>query len=158
MILSGHLLPKDTLECRQSGKTLLENSSMFAVVTETGDVKNLDGSYLFVYAGDFIRAGAAARGFYRRYVEHEKASTLESEANRGSKFYRHFPHKDFLHNDPKKIRWGRVFQGLSQMVGIGFEGNNKQKIVDLFEWEDFETNALASLSGAGVNYDSLVDK
>ena len=130
---------------------------MFAVVSETGDVTNLDGSYLFLHGSSFIRAGAASRGFYNRYVQHKKASELGSEADRSSEFYLRFPHEEFLQNDPHGYRWGH-FQHLTQMVGIGFQSTKKQKIVDLFEWEEFETNALASLSGAGDNGDSLVAK
>ena len=44
------------------------------------------------------------------------------------------------------------------MVGIGFQSTKKQKIVDLFEWEEFETKHLANLKSVGDNGDSLVAK
>jgi hypothetical protein len=70
-----------------------------------------------------------------RWRGHEKASKLESALDRKSRFYTRYPHKDFLHIDLSRLRKG-LFQDLQQFVGIGFKRDNKENIVNVFDWDD----------------------
>jgi hypothetical protein len=133
MILSKHVVPslERLRKNYQFGECILEDSSFFSLVT--GDLADLDGSY-----GEadgerrflMMRFGAAEVGMSNRWRGHEKVSKLETAQDRKSRFYTRYPHKDFLHNDPSRLRKG-LLQDLQQFVGIGFKRDNKENIVNI---------------------------
>jgi hypothetical protein len=104
-----------------------------------------------------IRFGAAEVGMSSRWRGHEKASKLETAQDRKSRFYTRYPHKDFLHNDPSRLRKG-LFQDLQQFVGIGFKRDNKENIVNLFDWDNGEVKEFEKLRAASESRNTLVDK
>jgi hypothetical protein len=117
MILSKHVPSLERLKNYQFGECILEDSSFFSLVR--GDLADLDGSYGVVDGGRrflMMRFGAAEVGMSNRWRGHEKASKLETAQDRKSRFYTRYPHKDFLHNDPSRLRKA-CFRTCSNLLG-----------------------------------------
>jgi hypothetical protein len=159
MILSKHVRSLEGLKNYRFGECILEDISFFSLVT--GDLADLDGSYGVADGGRqfrMIRFGAAEVGMSNRWRGHEKASKLETAQDRKSRFYTRYPHKDFVvRNDPSHLRIG-LFQNLQQFVGIGFKRDNKENIVNLFDWDKGEVQELGKLTAASESRNTLVDK
>jgi hypothetical protein len=158
MILSKHVPNLKRLKNYQFGECLLEGSSFFSL--GSGDLADLDGSYGVADGGRqfrMIRFGAAEVGMSNRWRGHEKASKLDTAQDRKSRFYRLYPHQNFLTNDPSCLRKGE-FQDLKQFVGIGFKRYNKENIVNLFDWDNDEVKELEKLTAAFESRNTLVDK
>jgi hypothetical protein len=159
MILSKHVRSLEGLKNYRFGECILEDISFFSLVT--GDLADLDGSYGVADGGRqflMIRFGAAEVGMSNRWRGHEKASKLETAQDRKSRFYTRYPHKDFVvRNDPSHLRIG-LFQNLQQFVGIGFKRDNKENIVNLFDWDKGEVQELEKLTAASESRNTLVDK
>jgi hypothetical protein len=104
-----------------------------------------------------MRFGASEVDMSNRWRGHEKASKLETAQGRKSRFYTRYPHKDFLLNDPSRLR-ECLFQDLQQFVGIGFKRDNKEHIGNLFDWDNGEVKELEKLTAASESRNTLVDK
>jgi hypothetical protein len=84
---------------------------------------------------------------------------LETAPDRKSRFYISYPHIDFLHNDPSRLGKG-LFQDLQQFVGIGLkrETDNKENIMNLFDWDNGDVKELEKLTAASQSRNTLVEK
>jgi hypothetical protein len=68
-----------------------------------------------------------------------------------------YPHKDFLQNDPSRLRKG-LFQDLQQFVAIGFKRDIKENIVIFFDWDNGEVKELKKLTVASESRNTLADR
>jgi hypothetical protein len=63
-----------------------------------------------------------------------------------------------LQNDPSHLRKGHFQDLKKQFVGIGFKRDNKENIVNLFDWDKREVKELEKLKAANESKKTLVDK
>ena len=98
------------------------------------------GSYLHIFSPEggvlqqWRRVGSAAVGLKKRGNEHIKNSLQKSDQNRDSIFYRTFPHKECERR--KAAEFEGYFQDLEQRVGISYNKDNLQNVIDLFYWSE----------------------
>jgi hypothetical protein len=156
MILSNHVPDEESLSFLQADDCYLADDTNFAMVT--GEMANLDGSYLFwdEKRKKFTRAGMASATFGERGKGHEAASRQKNDDDFDSFFYSCYPHKDSIYPSTKRQRG--FFHNLHHIVGIGFRRNKMRQVVDLFQWTPGALKAIGQLKGKGDNGTSLLAK
>ena len=145
MSFRPHLATGAALETRQADEGFLLLPAKFQKVE--GEYKKMDGSYLVwdIKRNIIIRVGKAEATLLLRWGGHRNGARLGTSASKKSTFYSSYPLD--VESPVKK----GSFQDLVQSVGIGFVKDDKQQLVDLFEWTPAEEMELRRLSKKGGN-------
>ena len=132
----------DELELRSPSESLLASPNLFQHAV--GDLSNLDGCYAVEDSrrNEIIRGGMTERGFQWRWKQHMTDAKLGNPKTKGSVFYNRYPDESIAHQVP--LRKG-TFQGLKQLVAVGFDRSKASEVVACFEWHESELNALKKL-------------
>ena len=125
-------------------------------MVQTSLRSDFDGSYLCFDSKRqiVIRSGAAQSGMKKRWKEHVSASMCSTDNARSSRFYSSYPNVNCKEVDkPKQSLIKGNFQQIVQLVGVALHRSNEVKVIDLFEWSDYEIEKLGELSvTAGKEY------
>ena len=160
MIMSGHVVDNNDINCRSDDESLLSNHHNFVNTASFNDTEDYDGSYIVLDGKrfSFIRAGAAATGMMKRWKEHIQSSKRISDIDRKSRFYSSYPSLECENeNLPCDDEILGNFSQLQQCIGIGFGALDSREVVGLFTWTQEEISALSSLKSFGTNA-TMIDK
>ena len=160
MILSGHVVDCQDINCRSNPESILSKYHNFVNASTIPETEDYDGSYLTLDSKrqGFFRAGTAATGMVKRWKEHIRASKLTNDNHRASSFYSAYPSEECdIDNLPHKDTIMGSFEQLHQYIGIGMSSVDKDYIVSLFEWNAEKMLGLSKLKGTDINI-SMIDK
>ena len=160
-LLKLHGIPLDDSRLRRrkptdsliSGTYSLEPDIVSGNMSVLADKDDELGAYLYQdYEGTgFIRAGSAAVGLKKRHKQHLAASKLKTKNDRLSRFYSLYPHAEAGKVDGQQ----GTFQELRQIGAFRFIIANKDRVVDMFEWD---STILTYLEQKEMHGNSLLEK
>lgn len=105
------------------------------------------GAYLFEEDNGIgiCRAGSASVGLRKRYKDHEKDAKQKTSSGMKSYLYSCFSNTE----DGKSGIYGR-FKDLKQITGVHYRVENKENVVDMFEWSDDILKFLEPKAGSMI--------
>jgi hypothetical protein len=138
--LTGLVLPDAYISTRNEKECLFRQNAVSIAEMVNENNGNDVGSYMYIFSPEggvlqqWRRVGSAAVGLKKRGNEHVKNSLQKCDQNRDSIFYRTFPHKECERR--KAAEFEGHFQDLEQRVGISYNKDNLQNVIDLFYWSE----------------------
>ena len=145
------------LECRGPDEGLLATPNVFQHAV--GPLATSDGIYAVedMIRNVIFRMGMTIAGMnscWQGSSGHEENSKLRNPKTCNKTFYNLYPHESVAHEVKS---WKGTFQDLNQLVGIGFDVSKAKAIVELFDFKEFELEALKRLKMPSGR-DSLVHR